>query len=320
MEKKFFDSVERDWDDVYNEPCSYYSIQHIISEAENGNADFQCVLGYCYNDGEGVERNYEKAFEWFKKAAEQGHAQAQFCVADSYLCGTGVDENYTKAMEWMAKAAENDNFYAHNYFNERSEKTIDIEYVRESAENGDILAQYELGKFYDCCGAYNKAFKWLKSAAEQGHLDAQCKVAECYANGDGVEKDEIMAFEWYMKAAERGNAEAQYCLFELYSDGTGCVQDDDKADEYLIKSAENGCIEAQHCLASYYQKVSEDKMAFNWLKKAAVQGSDYAQYKLAECYYNGKGVEQSSEKAFLWYSMAADSGHKEALQALAEKY
>ena len=30
METKFLDSVERDWDDIYNDPCLYYSIQHIL--------------------------------------------------------------------------------------------------------------------------------------------------------------------------------------------------------------------------------------------------------------------------------------------------
>ncbi len=31
-----------------------------------------------YDDGEGVEENKVKAFEWYQKAADQGHAAAQF--------------------------------------------------------------------------------------------------------------------------------------------------------------------------------------------------------------------------------------------------
>jgi TPR repeat protein len=41
------------------------------------------------------------------------------------------------------------------------------------------------------------------------------------------------------------------------------------------------------------------------VSQAAEQGNAWAQNQLGECYKYGKGVEQSDEKARLWYSLAA---------------
>ena len=46
-------------------------------------------------------------------------------------------------------------------------------------------------------------------AAEQGHIDAQYKLAECYRLGIGIEKDEVKAHEWHKKAEAQGNKDAQ---------------------------------------------------------------------------------------------------------------
>ena len=45
--------------------------------AKNGNKQAQAVIGDMYSDGEGVEQNYFKAYEWYEKAANQGYALAQ---------------------------------------------------------------------------------------------------------------------------------------------------------------------------------------------------------------------------------------------------
>ena len=59
-----------------------------------------------YDIGIGVEKSYEKAAEWFLKAAEQGFARAQCKLGLMYENGTGVERSYKKAREWYLKAAE----------------------------------------------------------------------------------------------------------------------------------------------------------------------------------------------------------------------
>ena len=59
-----------------------------------------------YDNGTGVEQSYEKAVEWYLKAAEQGFAWAQHQLGYMYESGHGVERSDEKAREWYQKAAE----------------------------------------------------------------------------------------------------------------------------------------------------------------------------------------------------------------------
>ena len=74
--------------------------------AEQGDADAQCALGYCYIIGNGVEQSYSKAAKWYRLAAEQGDADAQYALGVCYDNGDGVEQSYTEAVKWYKKAAE----------------------------------------------------------------------------------------------------------------------------------------------------------------------------------------------------------------------
>ncbi len=61
------------------------------------------------------------------------------------------------------------------------------------AEQGDALAQYNLGIMY-CNGQgvpqdYKEAVKWYRLSAEQGDVDAQLKLGVSYGMGRGVLKN-----------------------------------------------------------------------------------------------------------------------------------
>lgn len=58
--------------------------------ADQRNAEAQFSLGYMYDFGEGVSQNYDKAFEWYSKAANQGHIEAQFYLGLIYDNGKGI--------------------------------------------------------------------------------------------------------------------------------------------------------------------------------------------------------------------------------------
>ncbi|MDA8736374.1 sel1 repeat family protein, partial [Opitutales bacterium] len=70
-----------------------------------------------------------------------------------------------------------------------------------------------------------KAVKLYRQAAEQGHADAQFNSAAMYANGEGIELDNVEAVKWYCQAAEQGHAAAQFNLGEMYANGDGITED-----------------------------------------------------------------------------------------------
>ena len=100
------------------------------------------------------------------------------------------------------------------YENGKYDKAVPI--FRDLAEQGDAVAQYNLGVCYEngrgVTQSYTEAVKWYTKAAEQGYAAAQCNLGVCYKNGEGVTQSYTEAVKWYTKAAEQGHAGAKEAL------------------------------------------------------------------------------------------------------------
>lgn len=77
--------------------------------------DAQYSLGWIYENGRGVQKNYKEAVDWYTKAAEQGYDVAQYNLALMYANGFGVPKDVKQAVVWYKKAAEQGNVKAQNY-------------------------------------------------------------------------------------------------------------------------------------------------------------------------------------------------------------
>jgi TPR repeat protein len=124
-------------------------IEKYRKPAEEGDAEAQYSLGYCYQFLPPIDN--QAAFKWHKLAAEQGHKNAQFCLGWMYS-GEGVPKDDQEAVKWF----------------------------RLAAEQGHKEAQYYLGKSYKKGEGVSKdideALKWYKLAAEQNHKEAKQEI------------------------------------------------------------------------------------------------------------------------------------------------
>lgn len=79
----------------------------LTASAENGDAAAQLKLGMRYYDGIGREQppDYEKALQWFRRAADQGNAEAQARVGMMYHFGRGVPRDDAEAARWYLLSA-----------------------------------------------------------------------------------------------------------------------------------------------------------------------------------------------------------------------
>lgn len=68
----------------------------------------QVSLGVCYANAQGVERNWEQAIFWYRRAANQGNPYGQYNLGRRYFRGEGVEKSYEEAVAWFKKAAEQD--------------------------------------------------------------------------------------------------------------------------------------------------------------------------------------------------------------------
>lgn len=79
----------------------------ILKSAENNNKNAQLIVGSWYMDGDGVEKDPEKAAEWLRKSAENDNPYGMFL----YGAILGSDDlplyNPDLAREWLLKALNN---------------------------------------------------------------------------------------------------------------------------------------------------------------------------------------------------------------------
>ena len=122
-------------------------------------------LGWCYENG--VEKNYEEAVKWYKKAAEKGDDWAMRKLGWCYENGEGVEKNYEEAVKWYKKAAE--------------------------LSDTDAKAAIHLGLYYYNEKNYTEAIKWFEKAVKQGNTSANVAtlLRDCYDHSN--QKDDAEA-------------------------------------------------------------------------------------------------------------------------------
>ena len=185
-------------------------------------------MGDHYFYGRGVEQDYAKAMEWYRRAAHQGFANAQHNIGALYENGWGVAKDIDLAKVWYQRAAEQGDAFAEGALQRlQSQQNPSDQAVSPSPppvttppeqsltpaqekEEGD---RYFYGR--DVEQDYAKAMEWYRKAGERGQADAQYNVGVLYENGWGVAKDIDQAKVWYQKAAEQGDGFAVLALTRL---------------------------------------------------------------------------------------------------------
>jgi TPR repeat protein len=180
---------------------------------------------------------------------------------------------------------------------------------------------FRKGCSFDGVARYEReAVKWFRLAADQGHAEAQCRLAICYRDGSGVKKDQREAVKWFRLAADQGHTSAQFDLAICYRDGSGLAKDEREATKWYRMAADQGHSFAQFSLGVCYQNgtgvAMDEGEAVKWFRLAADQGRSRAQFKLGICYAHGTGVAKDEREAVKWYRLAADQGLPEAAGAL----
>lgn len=76
----------------------------LLAAHERGDVSATVDLGLCWFNGFFGERDYEKAIEYYGKAANRGHENAAFNLGVMFLTGQGVNIDFYKARDWFKVA------------------------------------------------------------------------------------------------------------------------------------------------------------------------------------------------------------------------
>ena len=282
----------------------YPDAKSLMAAANKGDVDAQYLLGIKYKNGDGMIKDIGEAAKWFRKAAAQEYAPAQYELAMCYE--SLVDENGRQLDEATAARAA----YA---------------LYRAAALKGYAPAQLETGLCHRETnrGTYanpHEALKWIKAAAEQGYLEAQTTLGDCYSDEwYGVNFNE--AVKWYRKAAERGDSYAQLRMASAYLSGRGVERDPMESAKWARKSADQGNATAPLLVGTLYLDGYPEKNpaeALRWLKLAAEQTQNQAAMRRAKffiggCYEKGEGVKKDLKEALKWYYSSGDPMASQAI-------
>lgn len=127
-------------------------VASVLQEAVKTDRDFRvyCELADCYNEGYGVEADFEKAFHWYDVANDKGSIEATFMLAKYYWYGMGCSKDREKAACLLKEAL---------YYNDKvasdNERQIFVKivenYIDDNPDVAEAVDQYmkEIDEDYD---------------------------------------------------------------------------------------------------------------------------------------------------------------------------
>jgi clan AA aspartic protease (TIGR02281 family) len=161
---------------------------------------------------------------------------------------------------------------------------IELSRLRPLALQGEANAQYRVGVLYLGRQELIEAARFFKMAANQGHPEAQYRLAALTCSGLGVPRNIDECIRLFRLAADAGVAQAQVILATRYFRGDGVPKDHAEAARLARLAAAKGDSMGQYLLGVYSEVgagVPKDKdEALRLYKLSADQGNDLAQKSL----------------------------------------
>ena len=197
---------------------------------------------------------------------------------------------------------------------------------QQKAEQGDAVAQYQLGKYYEegygIDKSHFKAMEWYEKAMLQGYLDAYRSLGCCYTKEDifGFQPDFNKAFELFLKGAELGHIKSMTTVaYWGYAVGNGTEKNLHKALEWVEKGialdpnneygTKDHLPDLLEWIAHQYLEEKEYQSAFDYFKRSAEMGNSCAMANLGGWgYLYGHGTRKDLFLAFHWLENAKKAG------------
>lgn len=275
----------------------------LFKESAEAGHPFACFsVGLCYERGEGgVEKDYEKAYDWYRKAATSGDVNAWVALAKMFDKGLYVDKDPKEAAMWLERAAAKDH-------------TLALVGMGQKYSTGDGVEK-----------DHKRALEMFEKAHEKDQKLGSYVLGEAIGDGIGCEKNYEKSYELFVEAHENGFVPATFNVGMMKEMGLGCEKDEKAGFELIKQAADEDFPDAMYRTAFHYWDGTaptgkDEKLAFQYYKKAADQDFAPACVETGICYENGAGVEKNPEEAFNYYAKGAKLGHHAAFVCLAVCY
>ena len=243
----------------------------VQKSAENGFCWGEYNLACFYDKGIGCKANEEKAFRWYGAAVDNEHSKRMDVLGDAkrelgtcYWLGKGIDVDQEMAGRLWSEAYEDEDdqesaYWLGQYYEEYEEdnsKAVEMYEAAIEYDKDDMYSLFYLGQIYyfgeNGIGQnYQKAYNYIKRAAELDYPKAQTVLGLMFDKGQHVKENPSKANEWYKKAMAQGEAQAMYFYAVNLFAGRGVTQNEIQALRMMQQAADAGYTEAQEFLDEY---------------------------------------------------------------------
>jgi TPR repeat protein len=165
------------------------------------------MVGKFYEKGFGIDKDINKAFEWYMEASKQKNYNGIFEVGNCYYNGYGVVKNFDVAFEYFERAV-NDS---------KEELNIALYSLASCYKSGDGIRKKNESNQQLLRVHQNKAFELYKKSAENGFVQSQYELAECYKNGIGILKNNDESSKWDKKYKENAKNKSELVIYLILS-------------------------------------------------------------------------------------------------------
>ncbi|KAF0547894.1 HCP-like protein [Gigaspora margarita] len=141
--------------------------------------------------------------------------------------------------------------------------------------------------------------------------DREGKSLSIFSSIDITKNEEVL--KYYLKSANDINPDIKNDIGWCYEYGVGIAKDEKKAYEWYFRAAMENSFCGQNNLGWCFEKgigvVKDERKAFEWYLESAKGGNSSGQNNLGRCYEIGIGVDKDKKKAFKWYLKSANFGN-----------
>lgn len=256
-------------------------------------SDVALKLGKMYEEGIGVQVNYDKAKEYYKISIDGEHGGfVEHSEAYRRYKALGGNSLY-----------DTEKFYAAEG---NVDKFLSAEELFKKGEN-----------YLDGFGASKdpyKGYAYIKASADKGYPKAMAKLSEIYMSSlyglNDAEASKVyadLAISIYKKLAYQGDGDACCELGNCYKRGYLAAMDKELSNKYYLQGAK---LDHWHCLrycGEIFEAEGDYVRALEYYKRAVAKKEMMAAFHLANMYYKGKGTTKDETKAIELYKECAKS-------------
>ncbi|MEE2924865.1 MAG: hypothetical protein VX619_08830 [bacterium] len=260
----------------------------------------------------GVDRNPNKSYQLFIKAAKQGDADAAYNLGYMSYRGDGVAVSKSEALKWWTQASESGHLaatyqLAHLLKHGSPEERVKSCNLFESAVKSGLKAAYFEAGLCRLDNSSADACELFKLSHEAGFPEGTYNYAWCIHKAMPKKSLELL-----YEAFNNGLNQASAAIYKLSNNETL---------EVLQQAAESNSSKAHFLIYSHHKSQSESSEAgISNLRQAAKLGNIDAQFELGQLHYDSQINESSHEDSFYWWNKAALGGHTQAQFNLGHSY